>query len=648
MGIALSLNSCLGSFSDTPPYSLLLALGDSGASGLQGRRLQLQIAGLGGSGLQIELTPGAGPLETLSPSASGDYVYSRQFDPLESFSVAILTQPSNPAHTCTITSAPAGAFGSGENEVIHVQVSCLIHAVLLQMNPEALPSGASPLLNNQPIRFVFNQAMTTGACASAGGIGPHTLSLATTSVANDTIVATPAGLWTTGTRSLSLSACTALAGVPMAVTPANVTYKVYDATAARFVRAGAAGTGLSAASPMADVATAVVQLNAVCPGTLPDCAVMVADGVYDVGAGGLSLTNSGVSLYGGYSADFSSRNISAFGARLEMAACGAAPGTPCSIITSGAGVGAPTIVQGFRIRGYRTAHTHTFGVRVLGGLSIAGNYIDGGNGTTESTAIAQDGVGTIIAGGNLAVGGMFEGGAFTPVSGQVFGIRNVPLAGAAFIIRGNVIVAGPGTGGNSIGLQLAQGSFGPIAGDVFNNIVITKSSSGGGDHGLMIAQVLPTYVILHNIISVEESSPAAWAIALQVNATPRIANNLLQTGAGGVCLKQASLTATPDILEASNLFGCSAFYQDVFGANDATLVALNAEPFSSGLDNLNLNPAFVNAAALNFRYQASSPCQLSQGASPVYAATVPADIDMITRTIAFSIGPYEYDGACTP
>ncbi len=656
----LSQAACLGAFSSIPPYSLLLAVFDGGDSSSgettptlpPGRWLRLTVAGLNGTGLDVQLTPGVGATENHVFNAAGSYVYTEMFSAGETYTLAIVTSPS-PAHTCNWSplGTDTGAFGAADpNEVITVTLNCFRNPSVIAVSPQALPNYGSPIANTQSVRFVFNESMgPPGGCSVLGSMmAGATRTLATTNINDDTIVVTPTVGWNIGPRDLTIQACTSANGAAQAA-PYNVQYTVVDASKVRYVSAGAGGTGLSAADPMGSIATAITQLNALCPPN-PPCSVFVADGAYDVGGSGLQMTNDGVNLYGGYSSDFSSRDITAFATILEFqSACTSLPGTACAVVTTGGAVTGTTILQGFRIRGYRTAHTNTVGVRVGNGLLIGGNLIDGGNATVLSIGIEQAGAGAVIMGANTIIGGLYEEGTqtFTSITGQAMGFRNVALGGANVVARNNQFIGGLSSSSATIGLNLGNAGFGPGAGLLANNIIVALPSDFGGDTGLNLAQALGTFRVVHNAIIAYSNIGTSVAFEMHSGASPTVANNHFQTGGPGTCVRETGIGVAPTIFEGNNVFGCTDLYDPNFSGPETNIVAVNSLAVSSGVDNTNVNPNYQNYAALNLRYGASPPCALTNGGAN-YLADAPQDYDNVVRTLPVSSGPYEYDSPPYP
>lgn len=657
----MPLGACLGAFSSIPPYSLLLAVFDGGdedededpaATLPPGRWLRLRVQGLNGSGLDIQLTPGVGAPENVVINAAGTHVFGRQFDPGESYALTFNAFPT-PAHVCNYNplGSENGTFGTTDpNEVITVTLNCFRNPSVIAVSPQALPNYGSPIVNTQSVRFVFNESMgPPGGCSVLGSMmAGATRTLATTNITDDTIVVTPTVGWNIGPGDLTIQACTSANGAAQAA-PYNVQYTVVDASKVLYVRAGAGGTGLSAADPMGSIATAITQLNALCPPN-PPCSVFVADGAYDVGGSGLQMTHDGVNLYGGYSSDFSSRDITTFATILEFqSACTSLPATVCAVVNSGGGVTGTTILQGFRIRGYRTAHTDTVGVRVGNGLLIGGNLIDGGNGTVLSIGIEQTGAGAVTMGANTIIGGLYDDGTqtFPSISGQAIGFRNAAFAGAVIVALNNQFIGGSSTGNATTGMDLANSGIGPAGGQLVNNVIAALPSTFGGDIGLNLAQALGAFRVVHNAIIAYSNIGTSVAFEMQSGASPTVANNHFQTGGAGPCVQETGIGTAPTIFEGNNVFGCTDLYDPNFSGPETTIAAVNSLAVSSGVDNTNVNPNYQNYAALNLRYGASPPCALTNGGAN-YLADAPQDYDNAIRTLPVSSGPYEYDSPPYP
>ena len=75
------------------------------------------ISGLSGSGLVLQYN-GA---NNLSASSSGPFIFVNPIVAAATYNVTILTQPSNPAQTCTVTS---GGSGTANSDIVIVEIAC--------------------------------------------------------------------------------------------------------------------------------------------------------------------------------------------------------------------------------------------------------------------------------------------------------------------------------------------------------------------------------------------------------------------------------------------------------------------------------------------------------------------------------------------
>src|SRR5258707_11580842 len=101
---SLALSACGGkSGSSTTPPPTTYAIGGT-------------VSGLSGSGLVLQNNAG----DNLSVSANGAFTFATPMASGGAYKVAVLTQPSNPTQTCTVTSGN----GNATAKVTGVQVAC--------------------------------------------------------------------------------------------------------------------------------------------------------------------------------------------------------------------------------------------------------------------------------------------------------------------------------------------------------------------------------------------------------------------------------------------------------------------------------------------------------------------------------------------
>lgn len=103
IGPLLSLSSCGGSGSTPPPPSTTYTIGGT-------------ISGLSGTGLVLQNNAG----DNLSVSANGAFTFTMPMASGGAYKVTVLTQPSDPSQTCTVSSGS----GNATAKVTGVQVAC--------------------------------------------------------------------------------------------------------------------------------------------------------------------------------------------------------------------------------------------------------------------------------------------------------------------------------------------------------------------------------------------------------------------------------------------------------------------------------------------------------------------------------------------
>lgn len=112
--VALALAACGGGGSSSPPPS------NGGGGGNPPPPVQYSIggsvSGLSGTGLVLQDNGG----DNLAVTASGPFTFATKINSGSAYSVTVMTQPSNPAQTCTV----ANGTGTASADVTSVAVSC--------------------------------------------------------------------------------------------------------------------------------------------------------------------------------------------------------------------------------------------------------------------------------------------------------------------------------------------------------------------------------------------------------------------------------------------------------------------------------------------------------------------------------------------
>lgn len=358
--------------------------------------------------------------------------------------------------------------------------------------------------------------------------------------------------------------------------------------------------------------------------------VHVTEGSYQLdsnaGSGNQVVLRDNVSLYGGYSSDFTVRDPSVYTTIIEDIST--TTGTIATLnrtIESNSGVTNNTLVDGFTINGssgasadYSAAIANFYG----GAPTIQNNIISGGSEpysygiyNLNSSPVIQNN--TIAAGtGSISYGvysrtssPIIQRNIITGGSGATDSIAVVSLVSSSSIIRNNVIRGGSGSNSSNAVID-ANLSFSTIR----NNSI--DGGTGVSSHAIMIMESSPT-----------------------------IQNNILYTSAGTnrYCLSEwNNINSDPAQFTNNNLFACpTALYHDEAIIEIITISEVNALLDITGgtSGNISVDPLFVSADDLHLTV--SSPASVTQGGLE-FSTYFTNDKDGLERTIPWSIGAYEY------
>ena len=101
----------------------------------------------------------------------------------------------------------------------------------------------------------------------------------------------------------------------------------------------------------------------------------------------------------------------------------------------------------------------------------------------------------------------------------------------------------------------------------------------------------------------------------------------------------------------NNLFDCpTALYYDDGTTNLTTIAAVNALGDTLANGNVSVDPSFVNQIGgdWHFATDGTAPCLVTQGGLDLSASGIINDNDGTLRTVLYSMGAYEHDGAWAP
>lgn len=393
--------------------------------------------------------------------------------------------------------------------------------------------------------------------------------------------------------------------------------------------------------------------------TSSDGEIWVKAGTYNEA---VTLT-SGRKLYGGYSGEGNTRDISTFVTTLD------GTGKNNAVVTGAWQATTDTIIDGFTITngvGCQVAWGPAGGGIYCNGssLAISNNTITGNtaklgggiysvncspvisnnsiiNNTTASTGGSGGGVycygGSAIISGNTISGNTSSntgGGVIVASTGSPIITDNTISGNTAVSYGGILSSASNVTISNNVVRSNTAASIGGIlcsggAGSIYNNLIIGNASTNSSGAGIF-CQDGAVHDVVNNTIVENTCSTTTGAGVMSYNASPNITNNIVAFNSSGI-YKVGSGTAT--LLK-------NCVYDNSGGNYYPTDLSHSTD--------ISANPNFVDSTNNNFNLQTSSPCI---DAGDDEATGVPnKDIDGITRPIDgngdsianIDMGAYEY------
>lgn len=542
--------------------------------------------------------------DDLTLVSNGGFAFSTPLLPGTDYTVSILTQP---------TTGVVCSLGAETGTVTTTNVDTVTVTCVDGTTPTATAAPViRPITSSTSIVIVFSESMDSGTLSLGGTLAAEAGSVWSQGTsANDTLTLNPVGSWSSGQgQTLSIDVDDT-GGNPLVTS--SLTYDVYDGTL-YFVDSGAAddsGSGLTPTTAKQTVTAAIAVAAA-------PAAVIVNAGTWNVNSdnsGGMAdhvVLVEGVSLYGGYSADYTDQDPALYSSTIEdmSTLAGAVNNTA---IEAGSGISNATVVDGFSIRGtsqggaqlsrgillltnaspviqnntiYGGAASNTlYGIHINSSAAsnplIRLNDIDGGDGgstaqgmrgitvSTQALATIHDNV--INAGINA--------------NGTAYGIDNAGIS----TIYSNIVYGGSATS-TTIGVRDTN------AATLYNNLVY---GGVGGNQSIGVRGTAGSTTIIRNNTIVGGSSARADGIMLDASLT--IENNIiLPDSPTGACIYDNSISG-PAALNNNDLWNCGValYFDSVDGTGCAgndicltTAVDVNALALAAG--NISEDPALVD------------------------------------------------------
>lgn len=515
--------------------------------------------------------------------------------------------------------------------------------------------ASRPLGDFDVITLVFSESMDTAsytlggnmAAESDGGVWSKTTAL------NDTLTITQLSGWSADTNRTLIVNANDLAG--NALSPLTLTYDVYRGVA-YYVNASMPSDLLDGLTP----ATAKKTIMAAIDAATAPAVVLVQSGVYQVASGGTEriVLKEGVSLYGGYNADFTSR-VAGASTIADTSTLTTALPNPNFAVLGNAGITSATLLDGFTIVGTNNSSNLTAGLRLRDGAAptVQHNTINGGSGSTASYAVylfnnpapliqhntLDGGAGvsaTAIAGGPGATT-LIEHNRIDGGSGTVS--RGIDFTGGTSLLRKNTIFGGIRT---TRGLHTIE-----------NNLI----HAGQGASSIAISSTESDITLRNNTIYASEIG-IQFGYADIFGSGFTIQNNIIMTqSSNGLCI-DSSWPWPP----ANNVLHCAgALYRylgtSYLGLNNAGNLTTNADGTGTqlspaGANNVAADPllADLDGADNNINTMADNDWHLSAGTPASVSTgglngieqgwTFTDDMDGVTRPatgMPWSIGAYE-------
>jgi hypothetical protein len=408
--------------------------------------------------------------------------------------------------------------------------------------------------STQALIITFSETMNTGSLVLGGALAAESNGGAWSAGAhpNDTLTISPTASWTTGSaRNLTVNASD-LADNPLATM--TVQYDVYTGTLFYVSSAASDDTG-NGLTPATAKRTIMAAINAA---TAP-ATVLVNAGSHavDSGAGAHVIVKDGVSLLGGFNADFSARNPSTYFTGIT-----ATPNTGGTIfepnrgIEVGFGVTAATVIDGFRVQG--GGGDYSAGIMTVSGGSavIRNNQVDGGNGQVSMGILVDSG--SPLIENNTVSGGAAGNSSYGIYSRDNATIRNNTVNGGSGVVLSSAVVLNLATG--LVELNTLHGGSGSstVGISMFSATTLVEnntidggdpSDSAGGSNGININSGSPTI----RLNTVQANATGSGATGISADATTAlIERNTISIAGGGPTASSTGVSIANSTLNLTN------------------------------------------------------------------------------------------------
>jgi hypothetical protein len=367
-----------------------------------------------------------------------------------------------------------------------------------------------------------------------------------------------------------------------AINPADVTVHVQDDEAPiLYVKTPAAGGNDSNVGTIASPKATVRAAIQYLSGLGLTGEVHVALGSYNVTYPTTHVQLAqGISVYGGYNTTFTSRTPGS-STLSDTSSSGGSSSAPTRAVEAGAGITTATVFDGFTVTG--GSGSYSAGIYITGSPTISRNHISGGSGSSGTYAV--------YIGGNAAD------------------------------LYDNTIRGGAGT--QNVGIY----ATGSATARLLNNTISGGSGSGTACNFGIAFGYATSLTIENNILFSEETSTSCdWLI--------------YEPSTSGETNKPASFYN-------NDLYGGDALYRNLVNGvyeSETTIAAIDTALTTEGVShgsNVSASPVFLNQAGLNWHLGPSSPTSVTQGGK-TWSSVFTTDRDLVTRTVPWSIGAYEY------